>query len=171
MHRHEANGWTLGPATIDRVGATMAHRRGLRHSRTLRWLLGGGALASALAVTLVVTVQVTALRESVAILADRQTCLAARNAGLQSDWVRFTRPDVVRERARRELGLIVPAEPEFVLVARRRAPAAGPGLWRRVLAGLGGGTPAHAATAVEPPVRSTMISVLPRGRADDGAGS
>lgn len=168
MHRHDTNGWNPGPATLEGVGATMAHRRGLRHSRALRWLLGGGALALALAVALVVTCQVTDLRESVAILADRQCCLSARNAGLQADWMRATRSDIVRERAGRELGLVVPAEPEFVLVDRRRAPAAEPRLWRRVLEGLGGGTPAHAAMVVAPPVRTAMISARPLGRADDG---
>lgn len=171
MRRHDTNGWTPGPANVDRAAAAMAHRRGLRHSRLLRWLLGGGALASSLSVALVVTVQVTELRESVAILADRQDCLAARNAGLHAAWMGATRPEVVRARARRELGLVVPAEPEFVLVARRSEPAAGPRLWRRVLEGLGGGTSAHAATAVPVPVRATMISVRPLAGADAGAGS
>ncbi|MCP4572424.1 MAG: hypothetical protein GY838_08760 [bacterium] len=171
MHRQDANGWTMGPANVQRVGAAMAHRRGLRHSRILRWLLGGSALASSLAVALVVTVQVTDLRESVAILTDRQACLAARNAGLQADWACSTRPEVVRERASRELGLIVPAEPEFVLVARRSVPEAGPRLWRRVLEGLGGGTSAHAATAVATPLRTGMISVLPLAAPRAGSGS
>jgi cell division protein FtsB len=161
MHRHEPNGWTPETAAVARMGATMAHRRSLRHSRALRGLLGGALLASGLAVALVVTVQVTVLRNSVAELADRRACLAARNAGLQAAWVSSTRPDVVRERARRELGLIVPAEQEFVLVARRQPPETGPRLWRRVLAGLGGGAPAHAAEPVVPTVRASMISTLP----------
>jgi cell division protein FtsB len=171
MRRHDKTDWTPGPAHVERVAAAMAHRRGLRHSRLLRWLLVGGGLASSLAVALVVTVQVTALRESVAILADRQDCLAARNAGLQAAWVRATRPEVVRERARRELGLVVPEEPEFVLVARRSRPQSGPRLWRRVLEGLGGGASAHAATAVQVPVRATMISVQPLAGRETGAGS
>lgn len=161
MRPHDPNGWTPETAAVERVGTTMAHRRGLRHSRVLRWLLGGAVLASGLAVALLVTVQVTELRESVAELTDHRACLAARNAGLQASWARETHPDVIRRRARAELGLVVPAEPEFVLVARRPAPANGSRLWRRVLEGLGGGTSAHAAEAVAPPVRTAMISAAP----------
>ncbi len=161
--RQRTPNWKPHQDPASRVGTAMAHRRGLRRIRFLRWLVGVGMLASGLAIAVLVTGQVTELRESVAVLGDQRACLAAHNAKLQSGWAGATRPDVVRSRARCELGFVVPDEPEYVLIARRMEPANGPGLWQRVLEGFGGGTPALAAAPVIPASATSMISVHPRG--------
>ena len=81
--RRQTPGWTFPEPTLERAGAAMAHRRGLLDRRVLRLVMVVMALAASLAGALLVTVQVTRLRTSVAELEDRHRFARFDEAGVE----------------------------------------------------------------------------------------
>ena len=156
----------MGRACRGRDSA-MAHRRPLLRRRYLRTVLAGLGLALVIAVSVVVSTEVTRLRAQVGELEDRSSCLEAEAAELASRWMEASGPEVILARAAAELDLVQPAEPDFVLVAAPGRADAGDGFLQRMLAGFGGGATANAA---QPPVfiSGEMVSLDPA--ALDGAG-
>lgn len=140
--------------------AAMAHRRPLVRGGAVRALGFGGLIVLAVACSVLVSAEVTRLRALAGDLEDRRICLEAEAADLARRWAEATGPAMVIARAERELGLVMPAQPDFVLVAARGDGAAGDGFLRRMLAGLGGGATANAA---QPPVfvDGAMVSLDP----------
>ena len=150
--------------------STMAHRRPLLRRRYLRNALAGVGLALAIAVSVVVSTEVTRLRAYAGELEDRSCCLEAEAAELASRWMEASGPDVILARAARELDLVLPAEPDFVLVAAPSRADPGDGFLQRMLAGLGGGATANAA---QPPVfiSGEMVSLDPAALSGAGNGA
>ncbi|RKZ20062.1 hypothetical protein DRQ50_00585 [bacterium] len=154
------NSWCCRDLTLERAGTAMAYRRGLLDRRALRLAGVVMTLGVGLTVALLVTVQVTILRAEVAALEDHQECLLARAAGLEAAWTTATDRQAVRKRARSELDLVAPEDPDFVLVVPSPDPATGP--WQRLLANLGAG---DRQTGAATPVRllaGAMVSLQPR---------
>ena len=159
--RRQTPGWTFPEPTLERAGAAMAHRRGLLDRRVLRLGMVVMALAASLAGALLVTVQVTRLRTSVAELEDRRECLLARTATLEVAWAEATTPHTIRRRAARELGLVVPAAPDYVLLEPVRDTATS-GAWQRLLASLGGEVADTEFAASPGFLAGAMVSLQPR---------
>lgn len=152
--------WCCRDLTLERAGTAMAHRRGLLDRRALRLAGVVLVLAAGLAGALLLSVQVTRLRAEVAVLEDRRECLLARRASLEVAWSEATDRRVVRERARRELGLVAPRDPDFVLVVPSADPAVGP--WQRLLANLGAGDGAGESVTPVHLLAGAMVSLQPR---------
>ncbi|MFO7609398.1 MAG: hypothetical protein R6X35_09420 [Candidatus Krumholzibacteriia bacterium] len=147
MFRTSAHLKALGRACRGR-DAAMAHRRPLVRRDTMRTALAGAGLAVMIAATVMVSGEVTRLRDRIGDLDDRKGCLEAASAKLSRRWVEATSAEAVIPRAERA-GLVMPDAPDFVLVAAPAADPAGDGFLHRVLAGLAGGATANAA---QPPV-------------------
>ncbi|MBE0565351.1 MAG: hypothetical protein IH621_05275 [Krumholzibacteria bacterium] len=164
MFRTSAQLKAVGRACRGR-DAAMAHRRPLVRRHTLRLVAGGAALALVIAGTVMVSGEVTRLRNRVGDLEDRRVCLEAASADLALRWMDATSPEAVIPRAERA-GLVMPDAPDFVLVAAPAADPADDGFLHRMLAGLAGGATANAA---QPPVfvAGTMVSLDPAAAAAD----
>ena len=103
---------------IPRLGGTMAHRRRLISRRATLLACGGLLLVVMLVGMVFLSNQVTGLRRSLTDLQDDRQFLEARAARLLQAWNTATRPEAICGRARRELGLVLPSEPQYVLVLR-----------------------------------------------------
>ncbi|HPF70345.1 MAG TPA: hypothetical protein PLQ13_06730 [Candidatus Krumholzibacteria bacterium] len=146
--------------------ATMAHRRPLVRGSAGRMLACGAGVALVIASGVIVSSEVTRLRARVGDLEDRKACVEAESADLARRWTEATGPGAVIARAEAELGLVLPSQPDFVLVAAPAGTERGDGFLARVLGGLAGGPTADAA---QPPVfvSGRMVSLDPA--ADDAA--
>ena len=159
--RRQTPGWTFREPTLERAGKAMAHRRGLLDRRVLRLGMVVMVLAAGLAGALLVTVQVTRLRTSVAELEDRRECLLARTASLEASWAAATTPATIRRRAGIETGLVVPTAPDYVLLEPAREPTTG-GAWRRLLANFSGEAVAAGTAGQSGFLAGAMVSLQPR---------
>ena len=152
--------WCCRDLTLERSGTAMAHRRGLLDRRALRLAGVVLVLAGGLAGALLLSVQVTRLRADVAALEDHRECLLARRANLEVAWSAATDRSVVRRRAERELGLVAPRDPDFVLVMPSPDPAVSP--WQRLLANLGAGDGDGDSASPVRMLAGAMVSLQPR---------
>lgn len=143
----------------------MAQRRSLVAGRVVAGLLAGSAVALLLAGVVFLSNSVTGLRSQIAALESHKCCLEAASADLQVRWNQATRPTVIRERARRELGLIDPGEPALVLVRAERTGESGRAAWTRVLDRIGGGQVAQASEAATATIGPGLVSLVPRAAA------
>ena len=123
----------------------MAHRRRLLDPGTAVVLPVILLAVLLLAGAVFVSNQVVAMRLQIAQLEDRRLYLETGSAKMQARWNAMTAPEVIRERANLELGLIAPGDPGLVLVQVPAAADDGHRVLGDLLAGLGGGTPAQAA--------------------------
>lgn len=128
-----------------REAGVMAHRRRLVEPGTAVVLPVILLAVLLLAGAVFVSNQVVAMRLRIAQLEDRRLYLETGSAKLQARWNAMTAPDVIRERATLELGLIAPGDPGLVLVQVPAAVDDGRRVLGDLLADLGGGTPAQAA--------------------------
>lgn len=143
----------------------MAHRRSLVAGRVAAALLAGTCVALLLAGVVCLSNSVTGLRSHIARLESSKCCLEAASADLQVRWNRATRPDVIRKRARVELGLGDPADPPLVLVRADRTDPDARAMWSGLLDRIGGGQIAQASPASPDPVRRGLVSLVPRAAA------
>lgn len=139
----------------------MAHRRAVVSRRVMAPALLMLVFAVLLIGSVYVSSRVTGLRAEIAELEDRREFLEAGSARLLTVWNKATAPAVITARARRELGLVAPAEPGLVLVQlpddeQRISP------WRRLLANVGGGEDARAEGLNPSWVMGSMVSLTTR---------
>lgn len=143
----------------------MAQRRSLVDGRVAIGLLAGTVLALLMSGVVFLSNSVTGQRSRIAALESSKCCLEAASADLQVRWNRETRPAVIRARALAELGLSDPSEPPLVLVRADRFGSAGREIWTGLLDRIGGGQVAHASEVAAAPVRSGLVSLVPRATA------
>lgn len=140
----------------------MAHRKHVFKGRVTLMILGTVGMGLLLAGSIFISNQTVGLRTNIASLESRQEYLEAGSGQLLARWNAATRGPVIVARARKELGLIVPGDPDLVLVRREEAPHDdGTGLWRRFLSRFGGGDVAQAAGDETGLVVGTMVSLTP----------
>jgi hypothetical protein len=145
----------------------MAHRKRLFRGRVACGVLGGLTVGWLLAGSIFISNETTALRARIAVLEAEKEFLEADTGNLMTRWNAATTAPVILRRARTELGLVAPENPDLVLVCRD-APArpAGSGVWRKFLSRFGGGTEARAAEDPTGLVTGAMVSLTPRTNAD-----
>jgi cell division protein FtsB len=146
-----------------RCARTMAHRRRLLKGKVALSALGGLTVGLLLAGSINISNQTTALRTEIASLEARQEFLEAGNGHLLTRWNAATTTEVIVGRARKELGLVVPEDPNLVLVREEGSwHGSGSGLWQKFLSRFGGGTAAQAAEDPAGLVTGSMVSLTPR---------
>ncbi len=143
------NAWTGAMPPNDCTGlecGAMAQRRDLFCRSTALALplvmLGVALLAGAI----FVSNQVVSCRLKVARLEDRREYMEAKAAHLQARWNSLTTAESIQTRARREIGLIIPDQPQLVLVQTVIPQNGRPGIWDRILSRFDGVAPLEAAT-------------------------
>ena len=162
--RSAAFGSGHGESPVARRADSMAHRKGLCSRRVTAMLMVFLLIALLLGGRVLVLNQMTVMRTNISVLEDRQGFLETRAASLLEQWNRATSALVIRDRAEKELGLIMSPEPGLVLVrtpdARDRHGWSLPD-W---LGNLAAGSEVQAATPAT--IVSDMISLQPRPRGE-----
>ena len=150
-----------------RCNRAMAHRRRLMRGRVTLAILGTLGVGMLLFGSIFISNQTTMLRSRIAVLDSQREVLEAGSGKLLTSWNAATNAHVVIRRAQAELGLIVPEDPDLVLVCRKDADQdQGSALWRRFLSRFGGGSEANAADDPMGLVMGDMVSLTPRSRQD-----
>jgi len=164
--RLESN--TPGPGNSRVSIGAMAHRRTMGGRKLLAGSLALVLLAVMLAGSVYVSNRVTGLRAEIARLECRREFLEAGSARLLTAWNKATAPAMIISRARKELVLVKPEEPDLVLV---QMPATGEAVsaWRRLWGNMGGPEAAQAAP-VPADAPDGMVSLSPQP-ADAGGDS
>lgn len=147
----------------------MAHRKRLFQGRMTLAILGALGFGLLMAGSIFISNKTVRMRTEIAGLASRRDFLEARSGLLLADWNAATAGPVIVRRAQRELGLVIPEDPDLVLVCREAAPIdEDTGLWRKFLSRFGGGATAQAAMDPTGLVAGTMVSLTPRAGAGNG---
>ena len=134
------------PAGVPRSGhsGTMARRRCLVSRRVTLMLAGCLLLGLGLVGMVSLSNEVINLREEISVLEDRREFLKAQQADLLARWIAARSPEVIAERARRELGLVVADDPDLALIRVSPESKTADGRWQHLIDGLGGGQVAWA---------------------------
>ena len=139
----------------------MARRKGVLTFRLAVVIVLVLVLGFLMAGRIFLTNQITGLRASVADLESRKEFLEAGSARLYTQWNGVSSGGVIVERARRELGLIIPENPGLVLVcggSQEKNQSA----WQKLKNGFPGGDVARVTAEAEEMVAGAMISLVPR---------
>jgi hypothetical protein len=141
----------------------MAHRRRIFKGQVTATVLLVVTFGVLLAGSIFVSNQTVALRRDIAALESRREYLEAGEGLLITDYNAARKPEVIISRASRELGLVLPADPDLVLVCRdlpqdERSMS----LARRFFSRFGGASEAQAGEAHPALVSGSMVSLTPR---------
>jgi cell division protein FtsB len=142
--------------------SAMARRKGVLTFRLVMVVCLGLLLGSIMAGRIFLTNQITVLRARVADLESRKEFLEAGSARLYTQWNTASSGEVIVERARRELGLIIPEHPGLVLVCAEPK-SERQGTWQKFKDGLPGQDLARITSDAEDMMAGAMISLTPRG--------
>jgi hypothetical protein len=150
-----------GPNTR-REARTMAHRRRIfKGQATVATLvtLGFGLLLGG---SIFISNQTVALRRDMAGLESRRECLEVQEGRLLTDYNAARKPEVIIKRGMAELGLVLPENPDLVLVCRdNREDDHEPSLARKFFSKFGGASEARAGEPNWGLVSGTMVSLTP----------
>lgn len=157
------SGFSLAPvgSLAARQGATMAHRRRVMRGRKGLVALGLLVVGVFFAAAIHVSNEVTMLRRHISSLEALRRCADAEGALLLAEWNNQTSLPVITDRARKELGLEVAADPGLTLIAVSHVPERPQGRVQSILGRLGGAGSAMAAEPSGEPLEGAMISLEP----------
>jgi len=156
----------LKDAGLANCGGAMAHRRQFVGCEVVYGVAVFALLALLLFASVVVSNRVTSLRSEISRLETESRILEAGSAQLIFAWNKATAQEVIKSRARRELGLITSDDPVLVLVPVDDA-APQVSRWRKILENMGGADAAQAGEMNPNWVMGSMISLTPRATGGD----
>jgi hypothetical protein len=140
----------------------MAHRRRIfKGQATVATLvtLGFGLLLGG---SIFISNQTVALRRDMAGLESRRECLEVQEGRLLTSYNAARKPEVIIKRGMVELGLVLPENPDLVLVCRdKETDDHEPGLARKFFSKFGGARKARAGESPSGLVSGTMVSLTP----------
>jgi len=146
-----------------RCTRNMAHRKRMFRGRVTLVILAAMGFGLLLAGSIFISNQTVGLRTDIAALESRREYLEAGSGQLLTKWNAVTSAPIIIHRARKELGLVVPEDPDLVLVCRDvEDNSDNSGLWRKFLSKFGGGNVAQAAGDQAGLVVGSMVSLTPR---------
>lgn len=145
-----------------RCTRTMAHRRRIFKGQVTVAVLVTLGFGLLLAGSIFISNQTVALRRDIAGLESKRECLEVAEGRLLTDYNAARKPEVIIARGIRELGLVLPDNPDLVLVCRENgADEPGPSLARKFFSKFGGASEASAGEAHSHLVSGNMVSLTP----------
>jgi hypothetical protein len=148
----------------------MAHRRRIFKGQLTVGVLVTLGFGLLLAGSIFISNQTVALRRDIAGLESRRECLEVKEGRLLTDYNAARKPEVIIGRGIRELGLVLPENPDLVLVCRsNEADDHGPSLAKKFFSKFGGASAAQAGETHSGLVTGTMVSLTPLNTEPSGA--
>ena len=147
----------------------MAHRRRIFKGQVTLAALGVLGFGLLMAGSIYISNETVGMRRNIAALEWKRENLEAGEGRLLTEYNAARRPEVIVERAIRELGFVQPENPDLVLVCQATPePKQSTSLARKFLSKFGGGTEAQAGENNMGLVTGSMVSLTPRDQRDSG---